>query len=240
MSLKYGFLSLLAFCICLFTFLKSYEVWTHPIGEISENMAGRKSEGKPKVPLATDAQKGSDSIRSYILIAEKNIFSPERKDFPTAPTQQKSVVRPQVILYGVTIAGDYEAASIVSPGRPLMKGERETLTLKIGGKIGDYKLAKVRPDRVTFENGNDSFEVLLYDLKNPKKRMEAKAVSQPAAVISPQLAPVPSSREAPKLTPYRESVQEPKRLPQAQVARPLPFNKHTYRLLVPPAAGGGG
>jgi FKBP-type peptidyl-prolyl cis-trans isomerase len=77
-----------------------------------------------------------------------------------------------VILYGVTIAGDFQAASLVNPGRPLKKGERETMTVKIGEKIGEYKLAKIQPDRITMESNGDSFEVLLYDSRNPKKRME--------------------------------------------------------------------
>ncbi|MCX8012047.1 MAG: hypothetical protein N3A64_02685, partial [Desulfobacterota bacterium] len=51
-------------------------------------------------------------------IAGKNIFSPERKDFPfptlpsDAKTLQKPKVRPQITLYGTTLAGDYQSASI--------------------------------------------------------------------------------------------------------------------------------
>jgi hypothetical protein len=54
-----------------------------------------------------------------------NIFNPERKDFAAIGSgmSAKPVVRPQVILYGVTIAGDYRSASVINSGRPLKKGE---------------------------------------------------------------------------------------------------------------------
>ena len=35
----------------------------------------------------------------------------------------KSVIRPQITLYGVVIAEDYQIASIINPGRPLHKGD---------------------------------------------------------------------------------------------------------------------
>jgi hypothetical protein len=57
MSMKYGFLSFLAFCICLFTLLKNYEVWTYPLGEVSENKAERKLAEKQKTPPTVETQK---------------------------------------------------------------------------------------------------------------------------------------------------------------------------------------
>ena len=166
-------------------------------------------------------------IGSYILISEKNIFSPERKDFPITPLEQtKTNVHPQVILYGVTIAGDFQAASLVNPGRPLKKGERETMTVKIGEKIGEYKLAKIQPDRITMESNGDSLEVLLYDSRNPKKRMEVKAEVKPATVTSPQPSPqptpVPSPGQEPKPPAPQESAEKQREPVQRQVAMPPP------------------
>ena len=180
-------------------------------------------------------------IGSYILISEKNIFSPERKDFPTTPLEKsKPILRPQVILYGVAIATDYQSATVVNPGRPLRKGERETLTIKIGEKIGGYKLAKILPDRIAMESNGDTFEVLLYDSKKPKKQMEARAETKPEIIASAQPVPVPPSGEVPTPAPAQESVKEPKAPVQTQVAASLPFNKYTYRLLGPSAVIGRG
>ena len=207
MSMKYGFLSFLALCVCLFTLLKSYEVWTHPLGEVSENMAERKSVEKPKTPPAIEVQQNPNSIRSPILIAEKNIFSPERKNFPImAVEQSRQMIRPQVVLYGVTIAGDYQSASLVNPGRSLRKGERETISLRVGEQISGYKLAMVSPDRIRLERAGDSFEVLLYDSKSPKRRSDSKTENRQALATNPVAA---ESKEPRVDTPPRFEISNP-------------------------------
>jgi type II secretory pathway component PulC len=140
----------------------------------------------------------------------------------------------------VTIFGDYQSASVVNPGRPLRKGERETLTVKVGERIGGYKLAKIMPDRIAMESSGDTFEVLLYDSKKPKKRMEARAETKPEMIASAQPAPVSPSGEVPMPAPAQESVKEPKAPVQTQVTASIPFNKYTYQLLGPSAVIGRG
>lgn len=146
--------------------------------------AMKKSEEKIETQPAPGGQKGLTPVGSNIFIAEKNIFNPERKDFPVQ-AGLKPVARPQIILYGVTIAGDYQAASIVNPGRSLHKGERETITLRAGEQIGGYKLARVSPDRILLEGAGDSFEVLLYDSTKMKQRIDAKTENRPTTVTNP-------------------------------------------------------
>jgi hypothetical protein len=112
-----------------------------------------------------------------------------------------------VILSGVVISDNYQSASVSSHGRALKKGEREIMTLKLGGKIGEYRLAKIADDRITLEAAGDSFEVLLYDRKKPKTRVEAKTGIQPAPEAkTAQLTPaVP-----PKVDPAKaESMEKP-------------------------------
>jgi hypothetical protein len=197
MSSKYGLLSLLVLGLVLLLIFKNYEIWTQPVEWEPEKSIGNRPQSKPEskaeIPSGVGAQKNPTSINSYITIAEKNVFSPERKDFPIPiPTGngKRQLVRPQVILYGVTIAGDYQAASFANPGRPLQKGERETFTVKKGERIGEYKLDKVSSDRVTLEAGGDTFEVLLYDQSMAKKRSNIRTESKPATITSTQ--PVPS------------------------------------------------
>jgi type II secretory pathway component PulC len=174
---------------------------------------------------ALAVQEEPESIPSFRIIAEKNIFNPERKDFPspglTPAEQPKPVVRPQVILSGVIISDDYQAASVSSPGRPLRKGEREAMTLKLGSKIGEYKLAKISADRITFEAGGDSFEVLLYDPRNPKKRIEVKTAIQSSEVKTTQ--PAPAALPAVE-TAKAESLKKPVEPAQERVITPAsPF-----------------
>lgn len=206
MSMKYGLLSFLALCVCLFTLLKSYEVWTQPLGEVSENRVERRLVEEPKAPPTAEPLKKPNPVGSPIVIAGKNVFSPERKDFPVVPVEQsRQMVRPQVVLYGVTIAGDYQSASLVHPGRPLRKGERETVTLRLGEQISGYNLATVSPDRIRLERAGDSFEVLLYDSKSPKKRTDPKPENRQAGVAPPGtrvgISGLPGERAVPQATP---------------------------------------
>jgi type II secretory pathway component PulC len=245
MSFKYFVLNtLLCFAILLIA-IKNYETWNHSIGLVPHTgIVPEKSETKNENPPMIASTKEPVSTESYHLLSEKNIFDPERKDFPISTTAvmaeaKKPIVRPQIVLYGVVIAADYQSATVVNPGRPLRRDEREALTLKIGEKIGEYKLAKILPDRIAMENSGDTFEVLLYDSKNPKKRMEIRTETKPVMIASAQPSPVPYSGNPPINTPSQESVAKPKEPVQAQIARPLPFNKHTYQLLRNSADTGG-
>ena len=103
-----------------------------PVKEVT-----KKSETRTGNSPAMGVTKDPAPIPSYNLIAQRNIFNPERKDFPVtgSGTSTKPVARPQVVLYGVTIAGDYQSASVVNPGRPLKKGEREQMTIRPGERI---------------------------------------------------------------------------------------------------------
>jgi hypothetical protein len=217
MSWRYGIFSLLLFVAVVLLGLKNFDVWTQPMETLQEEGRAKKGETKGESALLTGRQKEATSIASTITISEKNIFNPDRREFSfTNPEQSKPMSRPQIILYGITIGKDYQAASLVHPGRPLQKGEREMITLKIGEKVGEYKLAKILPDRITMESGDDSFDVLLYDASAPKKRAVVRTEVRPAEVKStapapsqPAPVPVPKAAEAPKPgQPSRERVME--------------------------------
>jgi hypothetical protein len=203
-TLKYGVLCLFALLIAILLAFKNYEIWMMPLDVPLEKAAPKKSSVKPEgspPPGEQKDPKAAPSIASYIFIAEKNPFHPDRKEFPVvtaaAPVEvKKPVVRPQVTLFGVTISGDYRSAFISYPGRPLQKGEREVATVKIGDRVGEYKLARILEDRIGLETPEDHFEVLLYDGKTPKKRVYVRTESStpPAPAGAP---PVPSAPGGP-------------------------------------------
>jgi hypothetical protein len=228
---RYFVLKTLLCLVILLIASQNNVTWNYSIGLLPDAWAvPEKAETKNENPPVTTPAKESMPVGSSHLIPEKNIFNPERRDFPT-PHLGKSnpILRPQIILYGVTIAGDYQSATVINPGRPLRKDEREAFTIKIGERIGEYKLAKIFPDRILMESNGDNFEVLLCDPKNPKRRIEVRPETKPSIIASPQSNPALSSGEATKPA-----------SPQAQVAASLPFNKYTYQLLGPSAVIGRG
>jgi len=189
-SPRYVGLSLVALCIIFLLILKNYETWTRSVEITPERSTVRKQETKIVNPPTAPPQK-VDGMTQHdpATMAAKNIFSPDRKDFPVLSSETKPIVRPQVVLYGVTIGDGYQFASIVNPGRRLLRGERETMSVKVGDKVGDYKLARISSDRIILEAEGDSFEVLLYDPKSPKRRMDVKTEAKPATITSTQASP---------------------------------------------------
>jgi hypothetical protein len=220
MSFKYWMLCIVLFIIILFFANKSYVMLTHPSELIPDKKPAGKSEARTENSSATVVVTKPTFAASHNLIAEKNIFNPERKDFQgTGPgSASKSVIRPEVILYGITIAGNYQSASLVNPGRSLKKGERDLMTLKLGERIGEYKLTKVLSDRITLEAQGDTFEVFLYDPKVPKKR-EGGLPRAPSSASTPTGTPRPFAR--------REGTKGTKELAQettspSQIPSPIP------------------
>lgn len=259
MSLRYGVFCLLLCFVVLLLAVKNYELWTQPVEGLLEEGGTKRGEPKTEGSPIMGSPKDTTSIASYIIISEKNIFNPERKEFSVTATldQSKPMGRPQIILYGVTIKEDYQSATIVNPGRPLRKGEREMITIKIGDRVGDYKLSKILPDRIMMETGEDSYEVLLYDSTVPKKRTYVRTESKPPQVTTtapapapppgpaPALAPAPAPRaaEAPKpVAPPRGRVIEPP-LPRPVSPQLPPYpspsrGRRPVRPYVPPASEG--
>ena len=169
-----------------------------------------KTEGKTLNQTTSGNQKEPNSVGSYIFISEKNLFHPERKDFPIQPASQegnKPAMRPQITLYGIVITKDYQSASMAVAGRPLKKGEREIMNFKVGDTIVEYKLTKILPDRIVMEGTGDSFEVLLYDSKTAKRRGDVKTANKPVTVTNPIVSQPRSpqiqapTKEVPKTSP---------------------------------------
>jgi hypothetical protein len=227
MSIKYGVFGIILSFLILFLAIKSYEAWTHSVEVAPDKGTMKKSEAKVNYPPVTPVAQEPSTTKTYFSIAEKNIFNPERKDFPiTAPgsgTSVRPMARPQIILYGITLTKDYQSVSIAHPGRPLRKGEREMMTLKVGERIGEYKVAKIFPDRITLEAEGDTFEVSLYDPGKPKQRKDVKTETKPASVTTA----VPSPSAAPP-KPAQESVQRPQ--------EPVPGRMTTSPSLPSPAS----
>lgn len=120
MPLKYRIFSIVAFVIILFLAIENHEICAQPVEPIpkAQKEAAKPLDKRAETLPPTQHGKGMASVQPYTSIAEKNIFSPDRKDFPIQGGASKPIVRPQVVLYGVTIAGDYQAASASDPVRP--------------------------------------------------------------------------------------------------------------------------
>ncbi len=247
MTSRYGILCVLLFFIVLILAYENYETWVSPSAMTPKRDTGKKGETKPDPPTPAVALKEAAPREAFNAVAEKNVFHPDRKEFSTmeAMAMAKPVTRPQITLYGVVIAENYQTASVINPGRPLHKGEREMKTLKVGDMVGEYKLTKIVQDRIVMEAGEDSFEVLLYDPRTPKKRVEVKTPTQqttvtstvPAATSPGGAQPTPPAVVAPSPPPVRPAAPIPRPVTPLPVPRtPGVAPEGVYQPPAPPVA----
>ena len=214
MPKRFYWINFLLILIVFFLSVKNYEEWTDSKPKGKEVAVSKQKAMTSPSSAPTAEKKAVPSPAGFKLISEKNLFSPERKEFPIPMTAEgkSAPVRPNVTLYGVTIGTEFGSAVIANPGRKLEKGERETMTVKVGDKVGDYTVAKILEDRITMGTNGDSFDVLLYDPARQRKRPVVAATPKPGQVTPP--APQPSTPAPAPPTPQV--------VPPPQAGQPLP------------------
>ncbi|MEW6117904.1 MAG: hypothetical protein AB1553_13560 [Nitrospirota bacterium] len=96
----------------------------------------------------------------YTIIAEQNLFHPERK-IPPLKKEEKALPKPEFVLYGTLITDEVSLAYMTdkkaertTPGR----GKRQN-ALKIGDSLSGYVLKEVKHEKVVLVRGEDRIEV---------------------------------------------------------------------------------
>jgi len=146
---------------------------------------------KPEVvKTEPPAQSTVPSPLDYTVIAEQNLFHPDRK-IPVEKPAVPPLPKPEFVLYGTLITDetgiaymDDKKAPYNTPGR----GKRQT-TLKKGESLSGFFLKEVAPDKVVMVRGEETMVVNLTDTNSPKTR---EFVAQPA----PPPPPPPGAQPA--------------------------------------------
>ena len=224
MSRRFWLIDLLLILIFLFLVVKVYDVWTHSGKVAWEAPLSRQKPQSPPAPGTLAVKKEVPPPNRYQSISEKNLFNPERKEFASSLTSdgRKALTRPDLELFGVVVGGEYHSAIISNPDRKLGKGQRETITVKVGDRVGGYQVAKILEDRIVLEMNGDAFDLLLYDPSRPKKRPAVTPPARPAPTpVTPTRPATPPSPGGPQPQPPIPS--QPPVLPPAGIGQaPLP------------------
>ncbi len=223
--------------IVLFLSTKNYEEWINPKPKEKGVVASKPRAAVPPIPVPAARKGEALAPASFKLISEKNLFSPDRKEFPVpmgpeTKDVRRPMVRPTLTLYGVAIGKEFSSAMINNPTRK--DRERDTISVRVGDKVGEFTVIQILEDRITLESPGDSFDVLLYDASKPKKRVvpvpvtpaPARPSSPPPGVsptpgpspgvsptpspspgVSPAPSPVPHGRELPGRSSLRERIE---------------------------------
>lgn len=190
---KYAILNFFLILIIAFLVMENYREWTKPSPAAKENILSKqKTAPLPVVPASDTAKKEMPAPASFKSVSDKNIFSPDRKEFPiplVTEAKKAPPVRPNVQLFGVAVGEGFKSALISNPTR--RPNERETMSVREGDRVGEYKVARIVDDRLTLESSGDSFDVLLYDPSKQKRRPVVTPAGSGTATPMPASTPVP-------------------------------------------------
>jgi len=142
----------------------------------------------------------------------------EEKEKKLSVAEQKNIEQylSNLTLYGLVITHDSAEALVSYPvsksalqskKSAIPKNRRRTIRristqenkwVKAGDTLGDFKVVDIKPDRVLLKAGNQSYDLLLYDKENLKKREPAKPKTGPNVVgvsSAPEAATINVKRE---------------------------------------------
>jgi hypothetical protein len=164
------------------------------------------------VPSKTDekspAESKSPSPSDYFLIAEQNIFHPERK----IPVEKKDAAaealpKPEFVLYGTLIEGDLRIAYMEdkkAPQNAPTRGKKQ-IPLRVGEALSGFVLREIDADKVVMVRGEEKLAVSLNDPSKSKTR-ESSAAAPGTQAATPGQQP---TQAAPSTSPQQKFQRPP-------------------------------
>lgn len=128
------------------------------------------------------AQSQTPSPLDYTIVAEQNLFHPERR---IPPEKKEERPKPEFVLHGTLITDDIKVAYMEdrkSPRTTPGRGKRQSV-LSPGDTLSGYTLSEIHHDKVVLIRGEDRVEVSVLDNKTKARAVETGAPGQtpPAA-----------------------------------------------------------
>lgn len=163
------------------------------------------------------AQSQTSNPTDYTIIADQNLFHPERK-IPPEKKEEIALPKPEFVLYGTLITDNLKFAYLEdkkSPRSTPGRGKRQT-ALKQGDTMSGYTLKEIDYDKVVMAKGEETLIVKVIDSSVKKDR---EAVSTPT---SPSTPPIPGTQPVPGTQIQRPSPQ-PSTPAQAVKPRRTPY-----------------
>lgn len=158
--------------------------------------AGKKTIGDK---YEKSAESHIPSPSDYMMIAEENLFHPERK-IPVEKKGEQSLPKPEFVLYGTLIIDDLNLAyleDLKAPHSTPGRGKRQR-PLRLGATLSGYTLSEVYHDRAVMSKGEERIEVRVLDYQQKKPRMTETAA--PVKTVAPISPPPPSRARAKPIT----------------------------------------
>ena len=176
-----GFLLLLTYAV-LPTFGRQAKITLSP--PKSRPAAAGPAAEKPAEPKTV-------SPADYVVIADQNLFHPDRK-IPVEKKEVAALPTPEFVLYGTLLTDDLKIAYMEdkkAPQNSPTRGKKQ-IPVKLGEQLSGFILKEIDKDRVVMARGEEKVVVFLNDAAQPKSRETAAAMpaaaQTPAGVRGPQ------------------------------------------------------
>lgn len=187
MGLKIWIVNLMLAVGAAFLGARSYDAWSRQVGEAPPPAQPAKVAAyQAQKPVAREVPPETE----FEALAEKNLFSPERKEpLPAEEPAKEEAPEPdqavgelkvdgrKIFLYGVVIADEYRAALITNPERQADK--RSQSWVKLGDTVEGFKVAAIENERVLLAAEGKEYEMLLFDKEKPRTQVAVAAPSPP-------------------------------------------------------------
>ncbi|MDA8433912.1 MAG: hypothetical protein M0Z60_13265 [Nitrospiraceae bacterium] len=175
-----GFLLLLTYAV-LPTFGRQAKITLSP--PKSRPAAAGPAAEKPAEPKTV-------SPADYVVIADQNLFHPDRK-IPVEKKEVAALPTPEFVLYGTLLTDDLKIAYMEdkkAPQNSPTRGKKQ-IPVKLGEPLSGFILKEIDKDKVVMVRGDEKVVVYLNEAARPKTRETAAAA--PVAAQAPAGARMP-------------------------------------------------
>jgi len=156
------------------------------------------------------------SPSEYMIIAEENLFHPDRK-IPVEKKAEQPLPKPEFVLYGTLITDDLKLAYMEdkkSPRSTQGRGIRQT-ALRLGDTMSGFTVKEIDIDKIVMVRGEERIEVNVIE-PSKHKRGDTSAASKELKPQAEKTISPPSPKRPP--TPYSTERDE-KRARREQLLR---------------------
>jgi hypothetical protein len=168
--------------LVVFFGILSVDVWTGNGPAVHDRSEAADAKAHP--PVKKVVNRITPPAANYDIVAEKNLFSPDRMSSTTGASDQPQpqISGHKIFLYGVVqMAGQKQALiNHPIPGEvPGARGQTEDQWVKTGDRIGNLKVAQIGEEKIVMVEDGQRYEIFLHDENKPARRQNP--VTRPPA-----------------------------------------------------------
>jgi len=161
--------------------------------------------GKKPIP---DTKEISGKIQfpspsDYTIIADENVFHPNRKIPPEKKAEPAPLPKPEVILYGTVIADNVSLAyleDLKAPRNTPGRGKRQ-ITMKTGDILSGFTLKEIEADKIVMVRGEEKMIVYVKNTQRSNKGRASSSVAPKSSRPQNPSSPVTQPKETGAIMP---------------------------------------